>query len=141
MAVNVWDPLFSDNKQHAGEGFILPLVLASRHAAPAESFQPLSVFRMHKAVYLLQQEGPPSWDDFTFHPHTWGPFSADLDRALRFLVDQDRLESQPDPLIAGYRTTAAGDRIAWSFWRQLSDREQELVRGIRSVASSAFVRA
>ncbi len=50
------------------------------------------------------------------------------------------MESHPKALFAGFRNSQAGDDLVQQLVQQLDETELELVRGVRVVASLAFVR-
>lgn len=117
-----------------------PLLLASHLTTPDLDLKPLSHFRMQKGVHLLQEVGPIPWTVFTFRPHVWGPFSAELEETLGLLVEEGLMESHPKPLFAGFRNTQAGDDLVQQWIYTMNDTELQLVRGVRKIAALAFVR-
>lgn len=117
----------------------LPLLLISESLTSGR-VEPLSQFRMQKGVYMLQQEGPPTWSAFTFRESDWGPYSGALDRTLWILLEQGLMEKVHTSLTSCYRNSEAGEDFVAPFVAQLDEQHRELVRGIRIVATSAILR-
>lgn len=118
----------------------VPILLASKHAAPAsaEPF-PLDRVRMQKAAFLLVQRGPEQWRSLLpFRPYNWGPYSSALTQALDKSISSGDLqvEQVSGSKYGRYVTTVQGEASMTSTWEGLPSNEREFIRAVRKYVTS-----
>ncbi len=118
----------------------LPLLLASDLMGSDDERYPLDRVRMQKAVFLAVQRGPEAWHDFySYQPYDWGPYSRTLTSDLAALDDEGLLQTRTQRPAARYgrfATTAEGEKRGGLVLQELSPREAQFLRTIRSYVTS-----
>jgi hypothetical protein len=117
----------------------LVLLLASDSLAPEQEREPLDSIRVQKAIFLLEEDGPPGWRDlFEFIAWNWGPFSKELAAEVDRLVARGLLEPKPIPFrqYPAFKTTPQGEHLVQALLGTLPDEELGYIRRVRQYVTS-----
>jgi uncharacterized protein YwgA len=116
----------------------IPLLLASDIVIASDERYPLDSVRMQKAVFLLSMRGTDKLRKYDFTPYNWGPYSGDLTRDVSQLLHVDMLVpvSELGHRYLAYKTSYSGELRAAEVWDELTAKEQNFVRAVRSYVTN-----